>query len=369
MSYEERTLGWRGVGRAMERERVTRSNCDAGRFTRGPVLRDIAVDARIYFVSGRIVALAFQRADVFDATTGDRLAYFATDDHYSQGLPICDRWIPLCSATGKVTLFDCVTMNGLKAPVAFNPGPYCRISVSGQRASFRNMAKKLVHILHVQISDNDSGTVARPFAKIAFRHTLDEFELVEHGQSYLSHDFETKTLQLMDIDTQQCKRVFTPHDGFVIGGFKYSRECGFVVVKLDTLYEPYDSDEPPPLEDAATHGSLVFRIDDGHCMDQRFIGHLMPCHNGRCYRASGHNKQVAMVDAMTGERISKVILNSPVCDTSGAALGWNAFHGGLMSTSGTEIEFKFGHIELFRNGVCVIHTGDSNAYNVLFFNQ
>ncbi len=38
MRYDERLAGWAGVERAMKREEVTRANCDAGRYTRGPVI-------------------------------------------------------------------------------------------------------------------------------------------------------------------------------------------------------------------------------------------------------------------------------------------------------------------------------------------
>ncbi len=38
LRYDERLAGWLGVVWAMKREAVTRANCDAGRFTRGPVL-------------------------------------------------------------------------------------------------------------------------------------------------------------------------------------------------------------------------------------------------------------------------------------------------------------------------------------------
>ncbi len=38
MRYDEQLAGWASVERAMKREEVTRANCDAGRYTRAPVL-------------------------------------------------------------------------------------------------------------------------------------------------------------------------------------------------------------------------------------------------------------------------------------------------------------------------------------------
>ncbi len=60
MRYDERVECWPGVVRAIARERNTRANCDAGRFTHGPML-DLPDARQVMLVSGRVAVLRWLR--------------------------------------------------------------------------------------------------------------------------------------------------------------------------------------------------------------------------------------------------------------------------------------------------------------------
>ncbi len=53
LRFDERIEGWRGVVQGMQREVVTRANCNAGHFTRGLVL-DLPNARQLLLVGGRV---------------------------------------------------------------------------------------------------------------------------------------------------------------------------------------------------------------------------------------------------------------------------------------------------------------------------
>ncbi len=372
MSYEERTLGWRGVGRAMERERVTRSNCDAGRFTRGPVLRDVPAEAVFHVVNNRIAAFCIGVVHFLDVTTGEHLTSVSTETMPFFGGIICDRWLMFLSLVDTVIILDCVHMSQVTISITFlSHALYGRVAVSGNCVSIREGHGGWVGVMRVQLDSDGISTVANAITKVELDHPHDEFDLVERGNSYLLYEFKTKTLRLMDLESRQCKRLFTPHAGYVISEFSFSRDTDFFSVNLSLEQVPFDPDEPPPLESVDDNGSLVFRVSDGHCMDQRFFGPFIAHYNGRCFSIGVTGYHTSIVDVITGKRVSDIALSRPMCDTSGAAIGIDRYSDVVMTSSGKIIDGMLYDEDMrlctFQYGICIYYC--NGFHYMLFFNQ
>ncbi len=110
MRYDERLLGWPGVERAMQRERNTCTNCEAGHSVRGPML-DLP-GTHVEYVGGRFVAPHERNVVLFDVDTGAQVASFDVEPDW-RGIfdaVVLDRWIAFAAADGRLLLLDCVAV-------------------------------------------------------------------------------------------------------------------------------------------------------------------------------------------------------------------------------------------------------------------
>jgi hypothetical protein len=256
MSYAERVLGWPGVERATTRERNTRANCDAGRFTQGPVLHLPGV-LHLRCSSGRLAAFFDGSVQLLDADSGARLASFDIATLRGHEHAVLDRWIPFVATDGRVLLLDLVAARLVKLAPPSAASPYCAISVAGRCVSFHRYGRAggdgraAVAVVHV--SDGlDGATVVREVARVSLANDHDEFALCERGRSFVLYDIEDKTLQLVNLATGQPVRAFTPRTcvglrlfvvmlthiaraivaGFRVAGCRFLGECDFVVASV-----------------------------------------------------------------------------------------------------------------------------------------
>lgn len=204
MSYSERLLGWRGVEVAMERERVTRANCDAGRCEAGVSLDDAWL---VLYVGGRIVEVesTLQLLDV----EGELVASFNVELQMG-GIhkePIRDRWLLAETADERIVLLDCVgasltTLAASNISVIF--------SVSDSHCAFRPEGGQDVTVLHVSASADGTTTVTRPVATVRLSSGENQFDLCERGRSYVLFAPVDRQFSLVDLATNRTKRVFAP---------------------------------------------------------------------------------------------------------------------------------------------------------------
>ncbi len=208
MRYDERLLGWRGVECAMTRERNTRANCDAGHFTRGPVLD--AMDVRqVLLVGGRIAVFCYRAVQLFVADTGAQLCSFDIVRYNLHTHAVLDRWIAFAGRDGQLLLLDCVAVRLVDVTPANDERRMVAFTVAGPCVSFRVYRHTDVTVVHVS-GRSEGATVVRQVACVQLSHVGDEFALCEDGCSYVLYEFEPLTLQLVDLATGQCKRAFTP---------------------------------------------------------------------------------------------------------------------------------------------------------------
>ncbi len=224
MRYDERSEGWPGVVRAIQREAVTRANCDAGRFTRGAVLR-VPVLALLLVVGGRLAAFCLYSVQLFDAGTGALVASFdarvaSLEVEHCNGRSsvhthaMLDRWIPFYAMDGRVLLLDCVAVRLAEmAPLDDDRGDV-KFSVAGPCVSFHEVGSADVTVMHVD-GGPDGATVVWEVARITLADRYDQFALCEGGRSYLLHDKESETLQLVDLATHQSKGTLTPRASLI----------------------------------------------------------------------------------------------------------------------------------------------------------
>ncbi len=207
LRYDERISGWRGVERAMEREANTRANCDAGRYTCGPVV-DVDDVRRVMYVAGRIVVFCFPVVHLFDLDTGARVGSFEIDRPVDQTEVAVDRWIPFATSDDRVLLLDCVAARLVEVAPTDVDRRRTVFSVAGPCVSYRMPLGGNATVVHICGGPNDA-TIMREITRVRLAHK-DQFELCERGRSYLLRDFRKDTLQLFDIATDQIKRTFTP---------------------------------------------------------------------------------------------------------------------------------------------------------------
>ncbi len=209
MRYSERVLGWAGVERAMKREEVTRANCDAGRYTRGPVLDVRGGGVRdVICVGGRVAVFCDVTVQLCDADTGARVVsidVYADFDERSR--VVMDRWIPFPACDGRVLLLDCVAARLAEVAPAYPERWYAMFNVAGSCVSYRTQQSMNVTVVHVS-GGPDGVTIVREVACVQLASDDDHFALCERGRSYLLCGNDT--LQLFDVATGQLKRTFTP---------------------------------------------------------------------------------------------------------------------------------------------------------------
>lgn len=201
MSHAERLLGWRGVERAMERERNTRVNCEAGRFTSGPVL-NLTHEPKLMLVGGRIVVFGETCVTIFAAETGAPVTTIATDYRVRNVFSVQDRWVTfLCDV--RTMLLDCI--DGELTILAEGSG----FRVCGPRVSYSKIGDDCIYIVHVSKSPDGTATRVEPVARVTLNHYFDELMLCQRGRSYIYLDWPKKELLLCDAATQSLIRTFS----------------------------------------------------------------------------------------------------------------------------------------------------------------
>ncbi len=210
MRYDERLAGWAGVDRAMKREDVTRANCDAGRYTRGPVLDVHDRDARcLMFLGGRIAVFCRDVVQLFDVDTGSLVAAIDVRSGVFHYVAVVDRWILHAAEDGRAVLLDCVAARLVELTPADPSRGYDWLTVAGPCVSYRMSQGTDVTVVHIS-GGPDGATIMRETARVRLAHAYDEFALCERGHSYLLCGQHTDTLQLFDIAAGQLRRTFTP---------------------------------------------------------------------------------------------------------------------------------------------------------------
>ncbi len=217
MNYAERTMGWQGVAVAMERERRTRANCDAGRFTPGAAIDAPYADIpdKLLLVCGRLVTRDTGNVvRLFDCDTGAPLAAFADFDFHAT--IVADRWVVLHAVSdNSLVLLDCATAKLTPLAPAPPVGAAYRLVVAGLCVSFR--ANNELDTTFVHISGRPDGTTA---VRLVPRVTLssDDCQLVlcRRGRSYVLFDGEQQTLQLCDTETGRPTRTYIPRTALLL---------------------------------------------------------------------------------------------------------------------------------------------------------
>jgi hypothetical protein len=223
MSYAERLRGWPGVPAAMRREEITRTNCDAGHFTRGPAL-DVDEVKDLRLAAGHIAVFCPGSVHLFAADTGARLASFGVERagcrvHVHA---VCDRWIPFTARDGRVLLLDCAAARlvQIAAAAAEARNRLGTFSVAGPYVSFRRNHNADIMVAHVS-GGSDGATVVCEVAHVALSDRVDQFALCERGRSYVLFEGQQHALRLMEVATGQCKRVFTPRACLITSALMY----------------------------------------------------------------------------------------------------------------------------------------------------
>ncbi len=124
---------------------------------------------------------------------------------------VTDRWIVFVSSNDCLQLLDCVearlTEMAPPEPNLIN----IEMSVAGPCVAHRVNDSTTVTVVHIS-SGLAGTTVVRQAALVHGLTYRKRFSLIERGRSYVLYDYDTKVLQLVDLATQQCKRVFTPRE-------------------------------------------------------------------------------------------------------------------------------------------------------------
>lgn len=227
MRYEERLLGWPGVALAMQREKTTHANCDAGRFMRGPTL-DIPDKSIVVLAACRVAVFCDHYIALFNVETGARLASFDVNRRFSDPYKgaVLDRWIP-CAVNGRALLLDCVAARLIEMAPEHLKDDIFGFSAAGPCVSYHAYSRKMVTVVRIS-SEPDGATVIREMACVriisepnsvmvdfrqvsrALLNDADNLVLCERGRSYLLFDRAGKKLRLVDVATGQLKRIFTP---------------------------------------------------------------------------------------------------------------------------------------------------------------
>ncbi len=227
MSYAERILGWPGIPLAMERERITRKNCETGdNFVRvGPM--DRIDDAwKEYIIGGRLVQCYDTHVMLHDLDNGAILA----DIHNVCGLHSVhargfqDRWLisaNICVLTGNhlLTLVDCVGLQVVTHhPLHINVEEFfMRFQISGSRVCvMRDTVDDSAVVIDINGITGAMATVAT-ITRGEYQDGL--IVLCERGMSYLVRDYVDSNdecdedylvmcIRLMDVATGQTKHMY-----------------------------------------------------------------------------------------------------------------------------------------------------------------
>ncbi len=207
MRYDEQLAGWAGVERAIRREHVTRTNCDAGRVTLGPVL-DVQDAQEVMFVGGRIAAFGLlESVTLCDAITGVCVATFAvSDEHFmaKYATVVLDRWIVFPTRDDRLLLLDCVAVQLIELERDHSDTLFC---IAGPYVSFEKGLD--VTVKHIS-GGSDGVTVVREVMRVRMASAYNQFSLCERGRSYLLRNAADGAMQLYDVATGRLKRVYTP---------------------------------------------------------------------------------------------------------------------------------------------------------------
>ncbi len=229
--YDERIEGWRGVLQGMQREVVTRANCNSGRFTRGPVL-DVPDAWALMHVAGRIAAFCPGVIKILDIDTGALVGLLEVSVAYRYvGRPVVlDRYIAFWASGCRGVLLDCVSAQWMEF-ASSNPAlGHFHLCASGACFSY---ATGDLHLTVVQIECGvNIAARLRVVARLQLAHHHVSLALCEGGQSYLLFDHVKGTLQLVNLITGQIKRAFSPPAGYCVAGFACFPESDFALIDL-----------------------------------------------------------------------------------------------------------------------------------------
>ncbi len=206
-------------------------------------------------VGGHVAAFIFGAVQLFDADTGALVALFHISCIPKDIHPhaVCDRWLVCSGSIGedeRAVLLDCVTAQ--LVDLAPSQSEYAHFSVAGPCMSFYVDGSTVIPITHVSGGPNNS-TILREVTRVTLSCEENMFTLCERGLAYVLLDVNEKTLQLFDMATHLCRRVFTPRAlpcasatfccsdwcaaaGFALTGTKFSGDTGFFLAIQQTRH-------------------------------------------------------------------------------------------------------------------------------------
>ncbi len=210
LCHGERILGWQGLRQSAERIARTRVNCDAGTCKSVAIGAPPGSDAMYVRLVGNRIFATYERRDVvlFDKDTGTVVASFCINGIKNVGImPILDRWIYVICCDGMrecVVLVDCVEASRKMISSWISIGSSISCIASGPCLSIEIRGDLHVLVKHTPWDDNGRESA------IKLDHACDSVTLCEDGRSYLYYGSNDYILRLMDLETQQPKRVFAP---------------------------------------------------------------------------------------------------------------------------------------------------------------
>ncbi len=112
------------------------------------------------------------------------------------------------------------------------------------------------------------------------------------------------------------------------------------------------------------------RAADGHCSATFLHGHVLLCDQGRALCGQTSFDECYFVDAVTGAVLSRIAVDSPEVDTSGALMWSDSGRIAARSSPDSAGRVLLGvetlrYIRCFRYGVCV--AGSASEWHVLRF--
>ncbi len=211
MSYAERLLGWPGVMASMTRERITRTNCDAGRYTD---VRDVDGDAGyVQIAGGRVVMFGKGGLQLFDVDSGAFVVSFDVEGEITRAEAVRDRWLvfepPEYGVFDPpeyfVWMLDCIAAKLVKLALPDEAGDQVQLSACDACVAVYHAVG--VTVFRIEAGPDDTSVVRE--AHVNVPENFNEFALCEGGQSYLLLDWNTPKLHVCDLATGAVNRVLT----------------------------------------------------------------------------------------------------------------------------------------------------------------
>ncbi len=329
MTHAERVLGWLGVRRGMERERVTRENAAAGRFETGAVV-DIPYETQyVLVVCGRLLFATHERLFLADMDTGAVLASYPLGRGVSTGLEavVYDRWVPFVGDGFRVMLLDCATASVVEV---------LGIGLKQQRVTFSASGP----LISIAAHGEDSVTLVSVDTHKVETVDVDELLLCNRGESYVVIS-NTREARLVDRRTGVTRWTVCWPDGNDI-------QAGYVDDMEGYLYVARWRNPGKCTK--------VFRLDTGQLVARASLAKdVLLCTANTC-RLLSPGIFMRNAIAMDGNRITRTVVE-PVVDMSGS-IAWRDNNTILVSGGpcGTPHEVMDGrglHTAQFQRGVLV----------------